>query len=1668
MSRKDVELVIRAKDEATKAVNAITAAINSLTASQDNMRDGASRSDTALTRLGQTFSQLDKQLRGATVGDKIARSLDSANKAVERLDTLIGQTNVELAQFRDRSEQASRSQVRLEAAARDAAAAVDQEAAALTKAREAASRQSSTYQQAVRDRDQLVAAEARLTTKIAEQQTRLDQATAKLRERQAAVDAAENPNKKLQASFDAASRAVVTHKQRLDELVVEQGTVRAAITQTGAAVDRYAQRAKEADAAVQKQATALESANSAHRNAASAVREGQKEQKALARAVDGAKESLAAQNAAMERAQAEQLQLAAAAGRAEAAMVELAGAQRRSILPVFGQVRTATQEAKAEWKQAEDRVRSLAAEMPRLTEPTKAQAQAWNAATTAARTAKAEYLLQRDALHQIRAILRTTATDTDGLRARQEALAAVLRNTGTALAQLRDDAGRSVAEFNKMSEATDRARRGVSGLRTEMGRINARPVITIREALGSIYGPSRQAMSMTQRWRGEVLSLISAYGGIYGVITLLNRTVEAYQTLEAVQNRLNVVMGGDPIRGAEELDWLRRNADRLGFSLATLGDEYSKFAVAANAANFSSDATRRIFLSVAEAARVNKLSNEQLRGVLLALEQMISKGKITSEELRRQLGDRLPGAFSIMASALGLTTAELDRMMQQGEIFSNESNMLRFAAELDRRFGSQLAPALRTTTTEMGRFQNALFQTLLAFGQGGFIEAFTRLLRDMTEVLKSAQFESFVGKMSTLFAGLTDVVGLLIRNFDLVVVALTAFIGIKAAPFFAALAVSMVNLVGGMAAVRGAIAATIVAFRSLAATAGVSGAAITRLSFALRALLSTTGIGLLITAVSVGIGLWATRTEAATEAMNRHRRNVDEVRNSYDEAQRSAQAWSRQALTVTSQQALASLNDLQAQFDRARRDAIIYPLAIEDMYERVVGGTEASREALRDLTRQFRDGLIPVQDYKQALSQLADADPSLDQGLIVQLQNAADETSDLETAVRDARDMIVLITGSSAEAAAALQRLTRQTTDAGSAASAAAERFQSFLNAVNALKGAVPELAREMEYLGKLAEINTAFEAAVANASTIGAGAAGTEAAIQYARQLRDRAIAALNADYFSEAVRGLSGFTDAVEAAAALLRREEGFIPTPEWDVNALRLGYGTDTVTLEDGSVRQVVEGMRVTVDDANRDLYRRIQSEFMPRARAQIGAEEFDRLNAQQQAVLTSIAYNYGSLPASIVAAMRTGSVETVAAAIRALTSNPERRAREAAIFESPENRATQEREIVRERERQAELDRRRAEEIARFHRDQATAIEQQRFENSLVNEGVVAREVALAVRRAELEAQERGTELSAQERADIIAVTEERYRQQGIEERNQQIRERATQAEQTVNDLLSRRSSLMEQLSMAQERGEVARAAELRTEIDGINDALLSVIDSAIRMWEAVGGTAAAAAIERLRTARLEAEDFAGTARQNLIDWKRVGDLIAGGLASAFDKFAQAVAEGTSVGEAARNAFLQFAADFLRQIAQMIIQQTILNMLRSWMPGLFGTGHTGGLVGSSRIGSGNSTRRVDPGLFAGAMRYHSGGVVGLRPGEVPAILQKNEEVLTQDDPRHILNGGLGSAAAESGARNGGDTKIVNMFDAASFLSEALNTRVGERVLLNWVRANPAAFKSALGGT
>jgi len=133
---------------------------------------------------------------------------------------------------------------------------------------------------------------------------------------------------------------------------------------------------------------------------------------------------------------------------------------------------------------------------------------------------------------------------------------------------------------------------------------------------------------------------------------------------------------------------------------------------------------------------------------------------------------------------------------------------------------------------------------------------------------------------------------------------------------------------------------------------------------------------------------------------------------------------------------------------------------------------------------------------------------------------------------------------------------------------------------------------------------------------------------------------------------------------AKALLRQEEGFRPTPYWDVNADRVGYGSDT-TFVGGVPVKVTKGMRITRQQAEADLdYRLTRREGM-QVQRQISTV-WPGLPEGTKAALASVGYNYGSLPDDVVSAAKTGDVNRIADAVASLGSNPQRRKREAALI------------------------------------------------------------------------------------------------------------------------------------------------------------------------------------------------------------------------------------------------------------------------------------------------------------------------------------------------------------------------------------------------------------------
>lgn len=120
------------------------------------------------------------------------------------------------------------------------------------------------------------------------------------------------------------------------------------------------------------------------------------------------------------------------------------------------------------------------------------------------------------------------------------------------------------------------------------------------------------------------------------------------------------------------------------------------------------------------------------------------------------------------------------------------------------------------------------------------------------------------------------------------------------------------------------------------------------------------------------------------------------------------------------------------------------------------------------------------------------------------------------------------------------------------------------------------------------------------------------------------------------------------------------------------------------------------------------------------------------------------------------------------------------------------------------------------------------------------------------------------------------------------------------------------------------------------------------------------------------------------------------------------------------------------------------------------------HAGGIVGSEPT----FMRAVHPAVFAGADRFHTGGIAGY---EVPAILKRGEGVFTEGQMKAIGGGNaemtalLRELVAATRAQRG--TKIVNAIGKGAIANE-LSGFEGEQVVFNHIRRNPSAVRRMLG--
>ena len=208
--------------------------------------------------------------------------------------------------------------------------------------------------------------------------------------------------------------------------------------------------------------------------------------------------------------------------------------------------------------------------------------------------------------------------------------------------------------------------------------------------------------------------------------------------------------------------------------------------------------------------------------------------------------------------------------------------------------------------------------------------------------------------------------------------------------------------------------------------------------------------------------------------------------------------------------------------------------------------------------------------------------------------------------------------------------------------------------------------------------------------------------------------------------------------------------------------------------------------------------------------------------------------------------------------------------------------------------------------------------------------------------------------------------------------EQIRER-TEALQAMTAAQAGINPLVEDYGYAVEKA--AAVVELET---AAKKAGLQITPQLKAQIEELAGAYATASAEAEKLAERQ-----NKAREMADDMRALGKDVLGG-------FIQDLRNGVDASEALANA-LQKVADKLMDIALDALFAGLGGGGRGGLLGgaiIPGILHRGGVAGSDGYGHGRS---VSPSTFVGAKRYHRGGVAGLQPGEVPAILQKGEVVI-----------------------------------------------------------------------
>ena len=206
-----------------------------------------------------------------------------------------------------------------------------------------------------------------------------------------------------------------------------------------------------------------------------------------------------------------------------------------------------------------------------------------------------------------------------------------------------------------------------------------------------------------------------AIGAAVGQTTGALKESTEYSAALGKQRRALRLVIGDMDEYANAQNFLKKVSKDLAIPQDVITRQFTSLTASVIGAGLSVEDAKQSFLAISSSIRGTGGNLEDMKAALRATSQVFSKGKVSAEELRQQLGERLPGAFTLFAESMNKTPAELDKALEQGIVtlddFVNfsEALLLRYEdnakllAQAPETAGDRLATALSELRDNVGQ-----------------------------------------------------------------------------------------------------------------------------------------------------------------------------------------------------------------------------------------------------------------------------------------------------------------------------------------------------------------------------------------------------------------------------------------------------------------------------------------------------------------------------------------------------------------------------------------------------------------------------------------------------------------------------------------------------------------------------------------------------------------------------------------------------------------------------------------------------------------------------------------------------------------------------------------------------------------------------------------------------